>query len=627
MLLGIVPLAFLAALLALALVVQARNAAIAAASQHAAEVITENAREQELLSAASRAVVHNLETHGKTGLQALAAAENDLPRSSRDLAELVAGEPRQRARALRLEAFYAFGLHVLRQSAGYVRRNEAAKQSRLENSPGVRDFNARFLALANEFADAERTDLTARLRKLHAQVQADTYVLVAICILAIVCTLVTLLLFGVRITRRLRHLALNAVQLARGGPTTALGGQDEIAQLDVIYHEMTRRIRSAHDRAALLQRALLPQKLPAFPGLRIDASYASSGSGEKSVGGDWYDVFRISEQQIGISLGDVAGHGLGAAALMANARHAIRTVAYLNDDPGAVLAQVNQILCRNLDASLVTAVFATFDLYRGTLRYSIGGHPAPLFVRAGESLRELPGRGFVLGVDPRAAFDTHVEQLDVGSALIFYTDGLIESSGGISEGIGRLSEAIENEYRSGSGNIAQAIEQRMLVRGAPRDDCALLFIGVTALGEDAMRSESLSWEIDARVEQSARRVKRAVLWHLGEIAEESSDLSLSEMILAEMIGNVARHTPGPAKVTLLWQGNTATLQVCDQGPAFDLPHDEAADPLAESGRGIFLMRSISRSFSVKRTDAGNCVTAVLPVRIEPPERVALSRSA
>ncbi|HEY9179658.1 MAG TPA: SpoIIE family protein phosphatase, partial [Candidatus Baltobacteraceae bacterium] len=388
--------------------------------------------------------------------------------------------------------------------------------------------------------------------------------------------------------------------------------------LDVIYQEMTRRIHAAHDRAALLQRALLPQTIPAFPGLRLDAAYVSAGS-EKSIGGDWYDVFRISEQLIGISVGDVAGHGLGAAALMASARHAIRTLAFVNDEPSAVMRQVNRILCRDTEAGLVTAIFATFNLYDGNLRYCLAGHPPPMLARAGETLRELPGRGFVLGVDPRSTFETHAEQLEIGSALVLYTDGLTESQRSATESAALLREAVEDEYRNGAGNIAHAIERRMFAGTEPRDDCAVLFLGVTALGEDAMQSESASWLLDARAEESARRVTRAVLWHLGEIAEDGTDLSLSELILAEMIGNVALHTPGPAEVLLKWMGDTATLRICDRGPRFDAPDGmDAGDLLAESGRGIFLMRSLARAFSIQWMGDGNCVTAVLPLRIAPP---------
>jgi anti-sigma regulatory factor (Ser/Thr protein kinase)/CHASE3 domain sensor protein len=623
MLLGIVPLAFLVTLLALALVVQARNSAIAAASQHAAQVITETEREQELLSAASRAVVQYIQTQGKSSLQPLTNAQRELPPSSRVLAAMVANEPRQHARALRLNVLDLFGLHVLQLFVHYVRTHDKAAQNGLQESPQVRNFNAQYVPLANVFATAERVNLSARLQALHAQARRYTYALVAVCALAIVCTLAALFAFGVQITRRLRRLGMNAVRLARGEPTEPVGGHDEISQLDTIYHEMTGRIRAAHDRAALLQRALLPQTIPAFPGLRLDASYASAGN-EKSIGGDWYDVFRISEQQIGISVGDVAGHGLGAAALMATARHAIRTVAYLNEEPATVLRQVNQILCRDVDAALVTAIFASFNLYDGTLRYCIAGHPAPLCIRAGETMRELPGRGFVMGVDPRATFETHVEQMPVGSALIFYTDGLLESQRSQADGMRRLRDAFEDEYRNAGRNIAEAIERRVFAVEKPRDDSALLFLGVTALGEDAMQSESASWELDARVEESARRVKRAVLWHLGEVSEEGGDLSLSEMILSELIGNVARHTPGPAHVTLQWQGQTATLRVMDYGPEFAPPPNEAADLLAESGRGLFLVRSMARSFSVQRTRTGNCVSVVLPLRIAPPQRTAIS---
>ncbi len=86
-----------------------------------------------------------------------------------------------------------------------------------------------------------------------------------------------------------------------------------------------------------MQRALLPQDFPVRAGLRIDAAYVSAGEGA-DIGGDWYDVFALSETAIGISVGDVAGHGLRAASRMGAVRQSIRTAARADDDPRSCLA-------------------------------------------------------------------------------------------------------------------------------------------------------------------------------------------------------------------------------------------------------------------------------------------------
>src|SRR5947209_20320438 len=123
-----------------------------------------------------------------------------------------------------------------------------------------------------------------------------------------------MLALGLRIVRRLNHLSQNAERIENGIAPVALGGNDEIAFLDERYREMAVRLRKEHNAALILQRALLPQELPEIPGIRIDCAYTSPGEREQ-IGGDWYDVFELSANTIGISIGDVAGHGLRSAAV------------------------------------------------------------------------------------------------------------------------------------------------------------------------------------------------------------------------------------------------------------------------------------------------------------------------
>lgn len=614
--LGVVPLVFLAALLVLALVVQGRDAAIATQSQRSAAVIAEVYRELQALGSASRSVIQYKHTMRPSSLAPFYATERNLPAAAAALPTLVADDPPQHRRAMQISAYMREGVVFLREYAAAVRRRDEAAQLRIQREPALANINKNLTPLMAAFAQSERIANAARIARIRKQATTLTIGLIAVGVVGTAATLLILLLFGLRITRRLEQLASNARRLAAGESAPAIGGRDEFAELDSVYKTMTALIRQEQDRSSVLQQALLPQSIPTFPGLRLDAAYATPGR-EVSVGGDWYDVFRISEQLIGISIGDVAGHGIRAAAIMASARHAIRTVAHLQRDPATVLQHVNTILCRSEAAPLATAVYATFNVLDGTLEYCVAGHPPPMLVRTGSVVQEMPGhQGLLLGVDSRLKFETQRLQMDVGSALVLYTDGIVEAARNYFRGMSILREAIEAEYRNGAGNIAQAIQDRVFSSSTPRDDCALLFIGVTALGEAALAHERVIWTIDARIEESARRVKRAILWHLGEIAQPGCDLSLSEMILAEMIGNVARHTPGPADVTLEWKGSVARVSVFDKGRQFDPPvQAEAADPFAESGRGIFLIRALSPEFSVRWTGEGNCVSAVLPVAI------------
>ena len=110
-------------------------------------------------------------------------------------------------------------------------------------------------------------------------------------------------------------------------------------------------------------------------------------------------------------------------------------------------------------------------------------------------------------------------------------------------GVRRLIDVVNRQYYSATENIAQAI-QRDVLEGRPQlDDAAVLFIAVTDVGF-ARGNATKTWAIDARSASAARRAKRAFLWRLGEFASDGTDLSAPELIFGELVGNVARHTPG-----------------------------------------------------------------------------------
>jgi serine phosphatase RsbU (regulator of sigma subunit)/anti-sigma regulatory factor (Ser/Thr protein kinase) len=439
--------------------------------------------------------------------------------------------------------------------------------------------------------------------------------LIGICLLGIVVTVLLAVRFGVDIAGRVTQLAENARRLAVGEEARHIGGNDEIAELDLVYREMMRRTKREHDMVTILQRALLPERLPVVAGVRLDACYVPAYSGA-DVGGDWYDVFSISDRLLGVSVGDVAGHGLRAATIMGQARQALRTASYVDDDPATTLEHVNRLFCRSERSVLLTAFFATLDMSDGAMRYALAGHPPPMMVRTGGEVESLPGRGLMLGIESQAIFETHDLMLDEGSAIVLFTDGLVEISRNYLAGREELRQAIEAEYRDASRNIAQAIVKRVVAGRSARDDIALLFLGVTALGAATFPRQRMHWTIDARSERSTRRIKRALLWQLGEMTGEDADLPAAELIVNELLGNVARHTPGPAEVDLEWNSEIAIVRVCDRGRPFTLPNGGGRiQLLAEDGRGLFLARSMALDLTVEWTGEGNCVSATLPLKL------------
>ncbi|WP_329416566.1 serine/threonine-protein phosphatase [Streptomyces sp. NBC_00704] len=181
-----------------------------------------------------------------------------------------------------------------------------------------------------------------------------------------------------------------------------------------------------HRVAERLQLSLLP-RLPHLPGLKTATCYAP-GSDLLSVGGDWYDVYDVDDDHIGLSIGDVAGHGLHEATVMAQITAALRNIVpRRGTDPAAVLDELNTFLGRYHPNRMATACYLVFDRRTRTLTYSRAGHPPPLLIHADGASAYLddtiaPPLGPVRDVTyPRAATTVSTDD-----TLLLYTDGLIE---------------------------------------------------------------------------------------------------------------------------------------------------------------------------------------------------------
>jgi serine phosphatase RsbU (regulator of sigma subunit) len=135
-----------------------------------------------------------------------------------------------------------------------------------------------------------------------------------------------------------------------------------------------------HRSAVALQRSLLPDRLPDLVGIDTAARYLPA---RDEVGGDWYDVIDLPGGQIGLAIGDVAGHGLRAASLMGQLRAGLRAYALDGHAPGAVLKRLDRMLQTISGRGMATAAYAIVDPATGTLRYASAGHPPPVIVRGG----------------------------------------------------------------------------------------------------------------------------------------------------------------------------------------------------------------------------------------------------
>jgi anti-sigma regulatory factor (Ser/Thr protein kinase) len=222
-----------------------------------------------------------------------------------------------------------------------------------------------------------------------------------------------------------------------------------------------------------LQRALLPDSLPAVPGAAFHAAYRPA-SDEAEVGGDWYDAFGLPDGRIAISMGDVAGHGLSAATVMGEIRQAMRTTAVFETSPATVLEHINSVINLRSGIGMVTAIFAYYDPGKRELTYAVAGHPPPCLAIAGGFCDFLPGGGMPLGVGEKVAACDWTVTMPPHSCIIFYTDGMTEYSRDIFAGEERLLEASIRALENDSDNPAIALQERIFDAKVNRDDAATL---------------------------------------------------------------------------------------------------------------------------------------------------------
>ena len=201
------------------------------------------------------------------------------------------------------------------------------------------------------------------------------------------------------------------------------------------------RVTEDNRLASTLQRTLLMEELPVLPGVALAARYLPSSA--DVVGGDWYDIVPLPGGRISLVLGDVAGHGLAAAAITAQLRHALRAHLLRAVGPAAALDGLNQVIGALLPDELATAVVAELDPATGDVVVANAGH-LPVLLATGDGAEFLSGgRGPALGLLDVAGYSETRVRLEGDDRLLLVSDGLVErSAGGLADGLEQLRAAV-----------------------------------------------------------------------------------------------------------------------------------------------------------------------------------------
>jgi serine phosphatase RsbU (regulator of sigma subunit) len=264
---------------------------------------------------------------------------------------------------------------------------------------------------------------------------------------------------------------------------SAMAAQAAIGLQNTRYHQESlkaERLRQDLALAEQIQKSFLPRHLPLVDGIEFATEYRPAFS----VGGDFYDVFWLDYQRLGVFIGDVSGKGVSAALLMARITSDLRLAATVEPDPGRALEHVNRIVLERRQTEVfITGVYLTLDVRTRRVRLANAGHMAPIVrrKRTGD-LRRLEGmEGTAIGIYDDAEYPSRELALEEGDTLVLCTDGVLEAMNPAGEhfGVTRWEHALA----VGSSN-AHSLAQRVLdgVRthasdAAQNDDITLIAIG------------------------------------------------------------------------------------------------------------------------------------------------------
>lgn len=212
-------------------------------------------------------------------------------------------------------------------------------------------------------------------------------------------------------------------------------------------------------------------------GLRFAVRYLAAESGAR-IGGDWYTVSDLPDGRVLIGIGDAAGHGLEATALMARMRSGLGGLSYTGARSGQLMTWLNELVCFDAPQTTATAAIGHYDPVTRELTWTRAGHPPPVLVRDGVA-QVLDGTdGTLLGAVRDQAYRQSVTRLRPGDLLLFYTDGLVERrDADIDVGITALADAAAAcTGADPAGDIANVLAELGL--HAPEDDTCLLAIRV-----------------------------------------------------------------------------------------------------------------------------------------------------
>jgi anti-sigma regulatory factor (Ser/Thr protein kinase) len=374
--------------------------------------------------------------------------------------------------------------------------------------------------------------------------------------------------------------------------------------------------------ARTLQASLLPPRLPEIPGLTLASRYDPIGDGSL-VGGDFYDVFAVGDGRWCVVLGDVCGQGVPAAALTSLVRYTVRAAARMWRSPAEVLRFTNDaILDHDTGERFCTLLVATVrpDADGAAVTLAAGGHHLPLHRPAGGAPRAVGQVGTAMGLVRHPDVTDTTFRLGVGDVLVLTTDGVIEARDveGTPGGDGFLEHLVDVHGDDGADALAGAIERAVLAVGGGRsgDDVAVVVLEATGLVDQPASPQQPAppggpfderYPVSTASVTEARRAVGAWLEGQGIRGSRVPDLLLA---LTELATNAVRSARTAMEVRAWLTPDAVMFEVTDDGPGFDptVPRSSRdIDPLAERGRGLFIVAALVDECTIESGPNGTIV--------------------
>lgn len=250
-----------------------------------------------------------------------------------------------------------------------------------------------------------------------------------------------------------------------------------------LYESEAEKMKMEHDleNARKIQESLLPKTIPYFPSLQIAGSMIPA----MQVGGDYYDVIKVSENKLFVIVGDVSGKGLSASFYMSKLQTMIRLYCDGNSSPKEVLSKVNKVIYESIERNwFITVAVGLFDLNNNTLRYCRAGH-TPLIETNTMDLSYYQSKGIGVGLEKGDIFDSSLDEIEIElvkeHSYVFYSDGVTEAMNESDElyGIKRFEKLlIENSRKSSDEILHSTISSlnQFRARTHQNDDITLVIV-------------------------------------------------------------------------------------------------------------------------------------------------------